>query len=78
MHIFSLNSLNVQEDDDACDVVDRRVLFLPSLEGLSYQRFSRLLGAVVLVVRHNDIHCLVVRDELPDAVTRQYHELVSL
>ena len=77
-HLSGFVSLNIQEDDDACDVVDGRVLFLPSFEGLPYERFSSLLSAIVLVVRHNDVNSLIVRDKLPDTITCKNHELISL
>ena len=69
-------SLNIQEYNDAGDVIDRRVLFLPFLHRLSNQRFSCFLSAVVLVMRHNNIDSFIIGNEFPDAVTCQNHKLI--
>jgi len=69
--------LDIQEDDDACYVVDGRVFFLPPLHGLADQGLCGLFSTVVLVMRQDYVHCLVVGNEFPDAVGGENHKLIS-
>ena len=77
--IILLNhSLDVEEDDDAGDIIYRGVFLLPSLHGFPDQCFGGLLSAIILIMRHHDVNGLIVRDELPNTVTCQDQELVGL
>ena len=61
-------SLYVEEDNDAGDVVDRGVFFLPSLDGFFDYGFCCLFSRVVLVMWHDDVCSFLIADELPDTI----------
>ena len=69
---------DTQEYNDACDIVDGSVLFLPALNRLLNDSLGRLLRRVVQVVRHDDVGGLFVRNELPNTVARENYELIAL
>lgn len=74
-----LGKFDVEEDDNAGDVVNDAFLFaLPAEVAFLDDGLSGLLCILSIKERLDDFGDLVVRDELPDAVTGNYDELVIL
>mmetsp|Transcript_3026 Transcript_3026/g.5107 ORF Transcript_3026/g.5107 Transcript_3026/m.5107 type:complete len:304 (+) Transcript_3026:208-1119(+) len=71
-------SLDVEEDDNAGDVVDHALLLPPSLEGGAHQVLGRPLCVFLQVERVNYFGDVDVLQELPDSIARDYHHLVIL
>ena len=67
-----LRQFDVQEDDDASDIIDNIILFLLPFEvGLAHHGLGGFLRVFALVVRQHDLGDVVVAEELPNAVTCQ-------
>ncbi len=75
MYIVSL-IFDVQEDDDAGDVVDNVLFFLPLFERRSNKIFCSSLSVALQEVRVDDVCDLLVLKELPDAITGQDYDLI--
>ena len=65
-----------EEDDDACDVVDRIFFTLPGRHRLLDYDAARALQIIPMPEGHDQVNHLVVGKELPDAVGGQNHELI--
>ena len=57
---YSAQSLDVEEDDDAGDIIYRSVFLLPSLHSFPNQCFGGLLSAIILIMGHDNINSLIV------------------
>ena len=68
--------LDVEKNDDAGDVVDYIFFSLPLLEGRAHQVLSRPFRVALKEIRVHNVGDLLVLEELPDAVTGQYYDLI--
>lgn len=69
--------LNVQENNDARDVVDYVVFFLlPSQVRLTNDSLSCLFSVLALVIRKNNFGDIFVLEEFPDSISGQNYEAV--
>lgn len=74
-----LLELDVKEDYYASNIVHDTLLFaLPTQVALLNDGLSRFLRVLSIVERLHDFGDLVVRDELPDAITGDHNEFVFL
>ena len=69
-------SLDIEEDNDAGDVVNDALFALPSLERRSYKALGRTLRILLQEEGVDNVCDVLVLEELPDAVTCQHNYLV--
>ena len=61
-------SLDIKEDNDACDVVDDAFFALPAFEGGAYQAFCCALRILLQVEWVDYISYFLVLEEFPNTV----------
>ena len=72
-----LHHLDIKENNHAGNVINNVVLFLlPAQVRLAHDSFSRLLGILRVEIRQHYLSDVIVREELPDAVGREYYEAI--
>ncbi len=73
---LSLSVFDIEENNDAGDVINYIFLAFPLLESRTHQIFSSAFGIALQKVRIYDVSDLLIFEELPDAVTRQNNDFI--
>ena len=74
--ISTLVQVDIQEYNDNRYVINRLAMLLPLSQCRRHQGVGGSLRSVLLVERENNVGDLLVRQELPDTVTRQQYDFI--